>query len=158
MKTLAILAALLLSSCAALDAIFGPDDWEPTGHMTVPGMVGANGGTMGPHHLYRPNPNEKPRIVKVEVAEGKTLDVQVYAYRCVAGDTQSAYSMGHIVYLCGKKGMEKHELAHSAGMKHTPWVHTGVAVCATITQAGYKTGYVVGKEVCVANDFEMVSK
>ena len=156
MKTLTLISAFLLSSCAA---IFGPDDWEPSGHMTVPGMVGANGGTMGPVNLYRQNPNEKPRVVKVEVAEGQTLDVQVFANRCIGGDNDgTAYALVDKVYLCGRKGIEKHELAHPAGMKHTPWVSTGVGVCATVTHAGYKTGYVVGSEICIVNDFEMVSK
>lgn len=157
MKTLALLATFLLSSCAA---IFGPDDWEPSGHMTVPGMVGANGGTMGPINLYRPNPNEKPRVVKVAVAEGKTIDVQVFANRCIGGDNDgTAYSLGGTVYLCNRPKTEKHELAHSAGMRHGVWMQGGGAKCAKVTHAGYNTGYTVGTMVCRSdNDHEWVEK
>lgn len=155
MKTL--LTAILAISLSACASIFGPDDWEPTGHMQVGGMVSANGGTMGPVNLYRENPNEKPRVVRVQVADGKARDITVYANRCF-GENGTAYAIGGAIYLCGRKGVEKHELAHSAGMKHTAWVSNGVGICATVLSSGYKTGYVVGKEICIANDYEMVSK
>lgn len=162
MRSIAISLTFLLSGCGTmLDAIFGPDDWEPSGHMTVGGMVTANGGTMGPVNLYRPNPNEKPTIERIEVAEGKFLDVQVYANRCLA-DMEPIYVDYPVptVYLCGKKSASyrEHELAHPKGMKHTAWQGGPVATCATITDAGYKTKYVKGQRICIANDYEFVEK
>ena len=142
--------ALLLSALLAACAMFGPDDYEPSGHMTVES-------TLGPAHLYRPNPNEKPTIERVEIAPGKFKEVQVWAYRCFGKDANAAYSLDAI-YLCNKPEALPHELAHQKGMKHTEWVDTGVAKCSKIIAAGYKTGYTPGTTICVKDGFEWTEK
>lgn len=147
MRLLPIL--LLLSGCAS---IFGPDDWEPSGHMYV-----ASSSPLGAVHLYRPNPAEKPTIERVEVAEGKFIDVKVWANKCVGNDIESAYALDDI-YLCGLPHKKPHEIAHKKGMQHTPWVSTGLGTCATVVVAGYKTDYKVGQEICNINNLEVVSK
>lgn len=141
------LVLLLLTGCAS---IFGPDDWEPSGHWTV-----ASNSPLGPIALYRPNPAEKPIIERVEVSEGKFVDVKVWVYKCIGGDVDSSYSVGREIFLCNKPFTKPHELAHQKGMRHTEWQSTGVGKCSTITVAGYKTDYKVGQEICVVNDTEL---
>ena len=55
------------------------------------------------------------------------------------------------IYLCGNLSAKSHEFAHIAGMRHTNWIinNHGIA-CATITVAGWNTGYVVGDTICVS--------
>lgn len=142
MRLLPIL--LLLSGCAS---IFGPDDWEPSGHHYL-------GSTLGPVHLYRANPNERPTVERVEIAPGKFANVNVWAYKCAGSDIESAYALDNDIYLCNQPFKKQHELAHRKGMKHTGWVGN----CATIIDAGYNTGYKVGQEICNVNNTEIVSK
>lgn len=53
------------------------------------------------------------------------------------------------IYLNGLPASQNHELAHVAGMKHTAWVRNGLGVaCATVTEAGFDTGYRTGDLIC----------
>lgn len=150
----ALLLVLLLAGCSLIPE---DRDWEPSGHHYLGGMVSANGSSMGPVHLYRPNPDEKPQIERVEVSDGRFIEVKVWPYKCAGGDVESAYALDDI-YLCNRPSARPHELCHKADYEHTDWVHTGVAACATVTRAGYKCGAPVGATICVANGHEWVDK
>jgi hypothetical protein len=58
-----------------------------------------------------------------------------------------------MIYVNGNYRSLPHELAHVAGMLHTPWNGNSFGnKCARVTVAGYRTGYKVGDEICIGFD------
>lgn len=165
MKTLAAIAIavlVLLAGCAGVQWGGGRPTQNPAfGMGSVSDALAAS--TLPPAKLYRDNPDEKPTMVKVEVAAGKFVDVEVWHERCRAWDgSGTAVSLEYptrAVFLCGDDKAANHELAHQAGMKHEGWQRGGGGMCAKVIAAGYKTGYVAGQTICKAeNGFEWVEK
>lgn len=109
---------------------------------------------------------ETPRIVSVEVAEGKFLSVRVFNLSCVPGQTGGWATLDNptwpAVYLCGHLQDEMHELAHWKGMRHTAWDERpdSRVSCATIIAPGYGTVYKLGDRICMTRDtrFEWIDK
>ena len=185
MKTLAILTAFLLSSCAGFDKDGNPNPIWVSENLCIGMMCPGSGGKtgyqepafgvggmadsrhaadfarfraeVGEPNVKRNDPNEKPRVEYVKIRENVSQIVHIYDQNCVGGDGGSYFldTPGiKKIYLCGRKSAEEHELKHAAGMRHTEWEKGGGAACATVTVAGYKTGYAVGDRICRANDHE----
>ena len=183
MKTLTIIAALLLSSCAGFDKDGNPNPIWVSENLCIGMMCPGSGGKTGyaepafnvggindwkqssgmaAHQanfepIRRNDPNEKPRVVKHEVAPGKVVDVLVYDEACIGGDGSANAVVGvYSVFLCGRRHPHilKHELAHHAGLEHGPWLQGGGGKCAKVKRAGHNTDYTVGTMICVANDHE----
>lgn len=158
-----LLPLLLLSGCA----LFGPDPegWEPSGHITDSGWFSLidSRNPMGPVFptgqvtLYRANPAERPTMHAVEVAEGQTVEVEVWRNKCLLQDlnAHSVTAPVRAIYLCRMSNLLEHEIAHQKGMRHSEWLSTGVAHCATVLDAGYRTKYRVGDEICIRHGREM---
>lgn len=81
-------------------------------------------------------------------AEGRPVTVTILNDRCPDGVAQGCY-LQHVVWIGGNNFNLAHELAHVAGMRHTPWTfnHWGIP-CASVTAAGFNTGYKVGQVIC----------
>ena len=183
MKTLAIIATFLLSSCAGFDKDGNPNPIWVSENLCIGMMCPGSGGKTGyaepsfnvgsindwkqrsgmaAHQanfepIRRNDPQEKPRVEYVKIRENVSQIVHIYDQNCVGGDGGSYFldTPGiKKIYLCGRKSAEEHELKHAAGMRHTEWEKGGGAACATVTVAGYKTGYAVGDRICRANDHE----
>ena len=92
-------------------------------------------------------------MVAVATSPKSAVMVIVYPASCFGTHT-GGYAALHSperpsVYLCGHESDEKHELAHWAGFKHTPWTDHGAFACARIVDAGYRTPYIAGKKLCM---------
>ena len=90
---------------------------------------------------------EPARQVLHHDATGNPIIVTVIAGKCPDGQSSGCY-LQHVVWRQHDKD-EAHELAHAAGMRHTPWVFNRWGIpCTRITVAGFSTGYEVGQVIC----------
>jgi len=81
-------------------------------------------------------------------ANGQPVSVYVFNNDCPSIPGRSC-SFANLVYLAGLPTRLTHELAHVAGMRHTAWKRNGFGMeCATVTDAGYATGYRKGDVIC----------
>ena len=91
-------------------------------------------------------------------AEGKPISVNIRPVGCTSNDglayTHVLSEVFAIINLCAMKGLLQHELAHVAGMQHTPWREDG---CAIVTAPGTKTKYRAGQRICHVNGEEIGS-
>lgn len=81
-------------------------------------------------------------------AAGQPVTVTVINERCPDGVAEGCY-LQHVIWTGGNSFNLAHELAHVAGMRHSPWQHNRWGIpCATVTVAGFETGYQVGQVIC----------
>ena len=168
MKTLSTLVILVLaaalSGCNGIvlgrgggsgsgDTAFGVGGFSD--HQARSGMTAFKNSLPPVSPYYKPE--AAPRTLYVPIRPNVSQVVHVYDDSCVGGDGGAYYlDLPGIkqIHLCGRRLAEEHEAKHAAGMKHTEWEKGGGADCATITVAGYNTGYKVGERICRANDYE----